>query len=282
MTQEETQEEGTDQADAEILDTDLDAPVPNSHFVQTGDDKELKQLKASEQAIDLARGNLNTKNFKGVSYQAYPLGKKKILVRFENILDRFDVSNSETKYIDLINFAKDFWYDSQPSAAKQPQGAIKLAQKQSTGAPIMKTLEKVSISDLVDPVAQPQPIVKPLAGPVVAKIPVPAAPKIPFPTIQEMTIAGVQKLTERNEKSKGPDGKPLTWIGEDDKNVTKTAVWKPIRDKNGFKGIALEPMRIRTFVIDFDTQATKKLQEEKIKEKQAEVKKKAIEEKIVK
>jgi len=97
-----------------------------------------------------------------------------------------------------------------------------------------------------------------------------------------MTVAGVQKLAETKDKAKGQDGKPLTWIGEDDKNVTKTAVWKPVRDKNGFKGIALQPMRIRTFVIDFDEKAPKKLQDEKVKEKQAEVKKKAIEQKIVK
>lgn len=94
----------------------------------------------------------------------------------------------------------------------------------------------------VQPVAVKAPVATPAAQ----------APKIPFPTIQEMTVAGVQKLTDLQEKSKGPDGKKEVWIGEDDKNVTKTAVWKPVRDKNGFKGIALEPMRIRTFVIDFD------------------------------
>ena len=97
--------------------------------------------------------------------------------------------------------------------------------------------------------------------PIVAKTPA-AVSKAPFPTIQEMSLAGVQKLTELKEKSKG-----LTWLGEDDKNVTKTSVWKHVKDKNGFKGIALEPMRIRSFVIDFDQQATKKLQDEKIKEK---------------
>jgi hypothetical protein len=73
------------------------------------EDNELNGLKKTEKALDLAEGlKLN-----GISYQAYPLGKKRILVRFENILDRFDVSNSDTKYVDLIKFAQDFWKDAQ-------------------------------------------------------------------------------------------------------------------------------------------------------------------------
>jgi len=97
-----------------------------------------------------------------------------------------------------------------------------------------------------------------------------------------MSISGVQKLTELKQSQKGSDGKPLRWIGDDDKNVTRTSVWKQLKDKNGFKGIALEPMRIRSFVIDFDIQAQKKIEEEKLKEKQVEATKKAIEDKIIK
>ena len=72
-----------------------------------------------------------------------------------------------------------------------------------------------------------------------------------------MTLEGTEKLSEVG-KQIGPDGtakQPLTWLGEGDQNITKTAVWKQTRDKNGFKGVALEPMRIRTFIIDYDPES---------------------------
>lgn len=62
-----------------------------------------------------------------------------------------------------------------------------------------------------------------------------------------MTISGATKLEN--------DKKADKWIGEDDKNITRTSVFKSATDKNGFKGIALEPMRIRTFVIDWNEDA---------------------------
>ena len=40
-------------------------------------------------------------NLLGFTYQLFPLAKNKILIRLENILDRFDKTNSETKYFNL-------------------------------------------------------------------------------------------------------------------------------------------------------------------------------------
>lgn len=45
-------------------------------------------------------------------YRAFPLGRNKILLRFENIADRFDTKSQETKYIDVQAFAKNFLLDS--------------------------------------------------------------------------------------------------------------------------------------------------------------------------
>lgn len=66
--------------------------------------------------IDIAKGNMFTKNFRGFTYQMFPLAKNKVLVRLENLLDKFDVTNSETKYFDMVTFSKELWYHSQISS----------------------------------------------------------------------------------------------------------------------------------------------------------------------
>lgn len=45
-------------------------------------------------------------------YRAFPLGRNKILVRFENVADRFDAKGQETKFIDVQAFAKNFQLDA--------------------------------------------------------------------------------------------------------------------------------------------------------------------------
>lgn len=69
-----------------------------------------------------------------------------------------------------------------------------------------------------------------------------------------MSLTGSHKLKDETK----PENKEDKWIGEDDKNLTRTAVYKPVVDKNGLKGVALEPMRIRTFVIDYNFDAKEK------------------------
>ena len=66
--------------------------------------------------IDISKGNMFTKNFRGFTYQLFPLAKNKVLIRLENLLDKFDITNSETKYFDLVTFAKELWYHSQLSS----------------------------------------------------------------------------------------------------------------------------------------------------------------------
>ena len=46
-------------------------------------------------------------------YRAFPLARNKILVRFENIADRFDGKMAaETRYIDMQSFATQFLQDA--------------------------------------------------------------------------------------------------------------------------------------------------------------------------
>ena len=65
-----------------------------------------------DQHLDLSKGSGVTKNFRGFTYQAFPISRNKIMIRLENLLDRFDITNSDTKFIDLTNFAKEFWVQS--------------------------------------------------------------------------------------------------------------------------------------------------------------------------
>ena len=47
----------------------------------------------------------------------HPIDKNKILVRLENLADRFDVSNQDqVKYVNLMKFAKNFWQESNPGS----------------------------------------------------------------------------------------------------------------------------------------------------------------------
>ena len=47
---------------------------------------------------------------KQITYHTIPLAKHKILARFENLGDRFDLgSQIDTKYIDVYLFAEKFW-----------------------------------------------------------------------------------------------------------------------------------------------------------------------------
>jgi hypothetical protein len=61
--------------------------------------------------IDVAQGNMYTKNFDGFNYQAFPVGKGKVLLRLENILDKFD-SKASTRYFDLVTFSKALWTEA--------------------------------------------------------------------------------------------------------------------------------------------------------------------------
>jgi len=77
--------------------------------------------------IDISKGNIFTKNFKGFTYQMFPLAKNKVLVRLENLLDKFDITNSDTKYFDMVTSSKELWYHSQLSSKgirDQPQAHI--------------------------------------------------------------------------------------------------------------------------------------------------------------
>lgn len=48
-----------------------------------------------------------------------PLGKHKILARFENLGDRLDLGSSqETKYINVYQFAEKFWEQANPGISE--------------------------------------------------------------------------------------------------------------------------------------------------------------------
>ena len=52
-----------------------------------------------------------------LTYHVHPLDKNKILVRIENLADRFDANidnSTQVKYVDLMKFAKNFWQEANP------------------------------------------------------------------------------------------------------------------------------------------------------------------------
>ena len=58
-----------------------------------------------------------------MNYQAFALAKGKILIRLENILDKFD-NNAVTKSVNLTSFAKQFWAQAN-NGAQAPSPKMK-------------------------------------------------------------------------------------------------------------------------------------------------------------
>lgn len=92
---------------------------------KTEDDPKIKIELALNQPSDNSTAKLaetaaaeTDGGVKGImAYQMYPLGKNKILVRFENLADRFDTnvtSEDSTTYIDLERFAHQLYTEANP------------------------------------------------------------------------------------------------------------------------------------------------------------------------
>ena len=56
-----------------------------------------------------AAANNGSRDLGGVAVQVFPQGRQEVLVRFENLLDKYDATNSDTKLVNLVEFAKDLW-----------------------------------------------------------------------------------------------------------------------------------------------------------------------------
>lgn len=75
------------------------------------------------------------------------------------------------------------------------------------------------------------------------------AAKTPHPQIDEMELSGAKKLSDHKQEWLSADPEPRGHLQ---------------KDKNGRKGVALEPMRIRTFVIDYNDDAVEQASNEKV------------------
>jgi len=70
---------------------------------------------------------LDDQFFPTAVYHAFPLGKNKILIRLENTFDKFDLVNPmekmgqvEPKFINMNQFAKDFYLEANPEESEAP------------------------------------------------------------------------------------------------------------------------------------------------------------------
>lgn len=119
------------------------------------------------------------------------MDKNKVLVRFENLADRFDTfnlnSSSVVQYVDVQKFAAELFNEANPEAQ---------------GVPKVSILE----TSLADGQSQ-------------------------------------ASLAQRTEK--------FRWKGEDDEVMNAKPISHPPADKDPISGVALEPQRIRTFIIEY-------------------------------
>ena len=80
-----------------------------------------------------------TKNFDNFNFQAFPMGKGKVMVRFENIQDTFDGA-IQTQYLDVVNFAKSLYSAANPFVKTVPTPRIQ--EMSLSGAISMADLKK--------------------------------------------------------------------------------------------------------------------------------------------
>ena len=62
-----------------------------------------------------ALANKGNQDLKGIAMQIFPQGKQQVLIRLENLQDKFDTGSAETKYINMIEFSKDLWFSANPT-----------------------------------------------------------------------------------------------------------------------------------------------------------------------
>lgn len=74
-------------------------------------------------------------------YRAFPLARNQILVRFENIADRFDPKGIETKFIDVEAFSKNFQFDALKGKVASAPG-IKFEEVSLSTSMTQKELDK--------------------------------------------------------------------------------------------------------------------------------------------
>lgn len=53
--------------------------------------------------------NKGNQDLSDIAMQVFPYGRQQVLIRLENLQDKFDLNTAEAKYIDLIEFSKDLW-----------------------------------------------------------------------------------------------------------------------------------------------------------------------------
>lgn len=79
--------------------------------------------------------NSGSRDLGGVAVQVFPQGRQEVLVRFENLLDKYDATNSDTKFVNLVEFAKDLWLSA--NSASQANSTDSNAPSLTSPEPII-------------------------------------------------------------------------------------------------------------------------------------------------
>lgn len=68
---------------------------------------------------------LSNKTDNDLTFHTFPMAKNKILLRIENIADRFDYNISKVNVVDIKSFAQQFYKEANPSSTNKPKILIK-------------------------------------------------------------------------------------------------------------------------------------------------------------
>jgi hypothetical protein len=88
----------------------------------------------------------------------FPQGRQEVLVRFENLLDKYDTANSDTKYVNLVEFAKDLWLSA--NLASQANSTDSSSSQLTSPEPI---ITETTLAGAV-PIEQASQVKQSLAG----------------------------------------------------------------------------------------------------------------------
>jgi hypothetical protein len=87
--------------------------------------------------------NKGNQDLNDIAIQIFPHGRQQVLLRVENLQDKFDVNNAGVKYIDLVEFSRDLWLSANQGNANTKSPEPVITEMTLTG---MELVEDAAIS----------------------------------------------------------------------------------------------------------------------------------------
>lgn len=110
------------QRDQQIL---IDQPLQYQFAFDYNETLAENAVKPTEKSQYKSLVTLSNKTDNDLTFHTFPMAKNKILLRIENIADKFDFNISKINVVDIKSFAQQFYKEANPSSNNKPKITIK-------------------------------------------------------------------------------------------------------------------------------------------------------------